>query len=288
MAVKFGEQIIKAHVKVATTPGTTQSTPEQLAVRQPRILVIGCGGTGGWVIPHLARLIRSLGVGSLTIADGDTVEVKNLTRQNFVASDVGENKSLALAKRYSAAFGFPIRAIPGFLDDVRGLMRQAPQIVIGAVDKHAARRMIAEFMVQSYETAWIDCGNESVGGQVVLGYTGPTFRAGTKAAKPIPVALPTISQMLDLPVTAEKRASCAEMVDVTEQVSTVNGWASMIAANFVRLILEDVKRVLLRQEVQGIEFSAVYFNCGNGGFATKYNTVENLAVAKKPMCPWKR
>ncbi len=205
-----------------------------------------------------------------------------------MASDVGENKSLALAKRYSAAFGIPIRAIPGFLDDVRGLMRQAPQIVIGAVDKHAARRMIAEFMVQSYETAWIDCGNESVGGQVVLGYTGPTFRAGTKAAKPIPVALPTISQMLDLPLTAEKRASCAEMVDVTEQVSTVNGWASMIAANFVRLILEDVKRVLLRQEVQGVEFSAVYFNCGNGGFATKYNTVENLAVAKKPMCPWKR
>src|SRR5512143_3997366 len=117
MAVKFGEQVIKAHVKVATSPATQLSTPEQLAVRQPKILVIGCGGTGGWVIPHLARLIKSLGVGSLTIADGDKVEPKNLTRQNFVASDVGEFKSIALAKRYSAAFGIPIRAISGMLED---------------------------------------------------------------------------------------------------------------------------------------------------------------------------
>lgn len=205
-----------------------------------------------------------------------------------MASDVGESKSVALAKRYSAAFGIPIRAIPGFLDSVRGLQRQAPQVIVGCVDSHKARRMIAEYMVQSYETAWIDCGNESVAGQVVLGYTGPTFRAGTRAAKPIPVALPTISQLLDLPIAAEKRASCAEMVDVTEQVSTVNGWAAMIAANFCRLILEDVKREQLRQPVQGIEFSAVYFNCGMGGVATKYNTVENVALAKKPMAPWLR
>lgn len=288
MAVKFGEQVIKAHVKVATSPATQLSTPEQLAVRQPKILVIGCGGTGGWVIPHLARLIKSLGVGSLTIADGDKVEPKNLTRQNFVASDVGEFKSIALAKRYSAAFGIPIRAISGMLEDVRGLQRQQPQVICGCVDQHNARRMIAEYMAQAYETAWIDCGNETVAGQVVLGYTGPTYRAGMRASGPIPVALPTISQMLDLPVAAEKRASCAEMVNVTEQVSQVNVFAANLAANFCRLILEDVKRVNLRQPVEGIEFSAVFFNCGNGGFATKYNTVENLAVAKKPLTPWRR
>jgi len=287
-AVNFKNPAIKVHVKVASERAGQTTTPDQVPYKAPKILVIGCGGTGGWVIPQIARMIKSLGVGSLVIADGDQVEPKNLTRQNFVASDVGENKAVAIAKRYSGSFGIPIRAIPGFLDDVRGLQRQAPQVIVGCVDKHAARRTIAEYMQQSYETAWIDCGNETVAGQVILGYTGPQYRPGTKGSGPVPVALPTISQMLDLPVTAEVRPSCAEMVNITEQVSTVNSWASAVAANFVRLILEDTKRVLLRTPVEGISFHCVYFNCGTGGFTTKLNTAENLASAKKPMCPWKR
>lgn len=222
------------------------------------------------------------------MADGDAVERKNLGRQNFVETDLGENKAVALAKRYSGSFGIPIRAIPGFLDDVRGLQRQAPQVIVGCVDKHQARRTMAEYMSNAYECVWIDAGNETVAGQVVMGYTGPQFKPGTRAAGPIPVAMPTISQMLELPIAAEQRRSCAEMVEVTEQVSQVNVFAANLCANFVRLILEDVKRGLLRQPVQGVSFGAVYFNCGNGGFTTKYNTVDNLALARKPMAPWKR
>ena len=227
-------------------------------------------------------------MGSLIIADGDEVEKKNLGRQNFVESDLGENKAIALAKRYAGAFGLPIRAIPGFLDNVRGLQRQAPNIIVGCVDKHQARRTIAEYVSNTYEVAWIDCGNETVAGQVVLGYTGPQYRAGqTRASGPIPVALPTISQMLDLPIVAEARRSCAEMVEVTEQVSTVNSAAAVLAANFCRLILEDCRRTQLRQPVKGIDFHCVYFNVGNGGFTTKYNTAQNLALTRKPMTPWK-
>ena len=282
----FEHKVVRVHVHVTQT-GTSMQTPvESLPFRAPKILVIGCGGTGGWAIPHLARLVKSLGVGSLAIADGDAVEAKNLGRQNFIQADLGENKAIALAKRYSGAFGIPIRAIPGMLVDLRGMTRQSPQIVIGCVDQHKARRTIAEYMAQEVECCWVDAGNESVAGQVILGYTGPQYRGNLRGAGPVEVALPTVSQLLPLPVDGEVRPSCAEMMEDTEQVSTVNVMAASIIANFVRLVLEDVKRLQLRQPVKGVDHHAVFFNVGNGGFTTIWNTPENLAKARTPLCPW--
>jgi PRTRC genetic system ThiF family protein len=286
MVKPFEHKVIRVHIRVKQPGVGMQTAVEALASRMPKLLVIGCGGTGGWVVPHLARLVKSLGVGSLSIADGDVVEAKNLGRQNFVETDLGENKAVALAKRYSGAFGIPIRAIPGMLLDGRGMTRQAPQIVIGCVDRHKARRTIAEYMSQAYECVWIDAGNESVAGQVILGYTGTQVRPGTRASGPIAAALPTVSQLFPLPVDGEMRPSCAELQEVTEQVSTVNVMAASIIANFVRLVLEDVKRGLLRQPVQGVDHHAVFFNVGNGGFQTIYNRPDTLDKARQPMCPW--
>jgi hypothetical protein len=172
------------------------------------------------------------------------------------------------------------------LEDVRGLSRQAPNLIVGCVDSHTARRTIAEYMAQSYECCWIDAGNEAVAGQVILGYTGPPYRAGIRAGGPIEVALPTVSQLVPLPLGGEGRPSCAELQEVTQQVSTVNVMAAALIANFVRLVLEDVKRGLLREPVRGLDYHGVYFNVGNGGFRTLWNTPETLAKARNPLCPW--
>ena len=71
-----------------------------------KIIVLGAGGTGGYVIPHLYRLAFGRnGYVRIIICDGDVVEEKNLVRQNFVEQDIGHNKAKVLAERYSAAFG---------------------------------------------------------------------------------------------------------------------------------------------------------------------------------------
>ena len=83
------------------------------------VLVIGCGGTGGHLIPNLARaisVVNKLANGdrerlNLIIADGDIVEHKNLVRQHFINRDLAKNKAEVLAERYSAAFGMEIGAI---------------------------------------------------------------------------------------------------------------------------------------------------------------------------------
>jgi hypothetical protein len=70
------------------------------------ILVLGCGGTGGWLAPKLIKIFNDARRKGLTddvniiFADGDHVEEKNLIRQNFIAADVGKNKAEVIAARY--------------------------------------------------------------------------------------------------------------------------------------------------------------------------------------------
>lgn len=66
-----------------------------------KIVMLGAGGTGGHIAPHLYRLLYSLDRPvRFIIADGDVIEPKNLVRQNFIEADLGENKAQVLAERY--------------------------------------------------------------------------------------------------------------------------------------------------------------------------------------------
>ena len=72
-----------------------------------KIIVLGAGGTGGYLIPHLYRIAFADDKRNyrIIICDGDIVEPKNLIRQNFVKQDIGRNKAAVLAERYAGAFG---------------------------------------------------------------------------------------------------------------------------------------------------------------------------------------
>lgn len=60
-----------------------------------RILMVGCGGLGCVVAPYLV----GAGIGSLTIADGDELEIHNLHRQIIYREEqLGGNKAELLAQ----------------------------------------------------------------------------------------------------------------------------------------------------------------------------------------------
>ena len=53
--------------------------------RPVKVVMLGAGGTGGYVAPYVFRLLHMLGrPARFIICDGDIVEPKNLDRQNFV------------------------------------------------------------------------------------------------------------------------------------------------------------------------------------------------------------
>ena len=82
-----------------------------------KIVVLGAGGTGGYVIPHLYRLgYASEHPTRIIVCDGDVTEQKNLIRQNFVEQDIGRNKAQVLAERYAAAFGIECEYRPEFIE----------------------------------------------------------------------------------------------------------------------------------------------------------------------------
>lgn len=123
------------------------------------IVMLGCGGTGGHIAPHLYRLLHALFRPSKVIlCDGDIVEKKNLVRQNFIASDLGKNKAEVLATRYSGAFGMETCFSDRFAESEQQLknlltpnQRNALVILIGAVDNNRSRQLCNSVFYQMHE-----------------------------------------------------------------------------------------------------------------------------------------
>lgn len=69
---------------------------EQLLLQTKRVCIVGCGGLGGHLIEHMARI----GVGHLTVIDGDRFDRTNLNRQLLSAEDnIGLSKAKEAQKR---------------------------------------------------------------------------------------------------------------------------------------------------------------------------------------------
>lgn len=62
--------------------------------------IIGAGGVGSWLAPAICMLVKPE---SVIIVDGDKLETKNLNRQLFDDTQIGQFKSAALAKKYGCS-----------------------------------------------------------------------------------------------------------------------------------------------------------------------------------------
>jgi len=90
----------------------------------PKLVIVGCGGTGSLVAEGLCRLLINSNL-TLMLADFDRVEPHNLLRQNFFAGEVGKFKSQVLAERLSQQYGRKIgyTVMPYERDRLRGYGR---------------------------------------------------------------------------------------------------------------------------------------------------------------------
>ncbi|QEY27008.1 HesA/MoeB/ThiF family protein [Neisseria zalophi] len=105
------------------------------------VLVVGCGGLGAAALPYLA----AAGVGSLVIADDDTIDDTNLQRQiTFTEADVGRSKAETMAGRLKGINSrVDITALNERLTEQRltELMQQC-DIVLDCCDNFATRQAI--------------------------------------------------------------------------------------------------------------------------------------------------
>ncbi len=226
------------------------------------IIVVGSGGTGGYLIRDLARFAFSLRetgdsrLFTIKLIDADIVEQKNVLRQNFTSRDIEKPKAEVMARRYASAFGVEISAELKMIstrNDVINLFdhttvgnRRLTNIVVGCVDNNAARRTISEAVNYTSNIYWIDSGNETQSGQVVCGYD--RFKRGGYSNYNIPsrettYAMPTVVDLYPEILNAdedekeETKVSCAERSLVDTQNIFINMTAAGHVLNFIRQIV---------------------------------------------------
>jgi PRTRC genetic system ThiF family protein len=253
-----------------------------------RLALVGAGGTGSWLLPHLVRLAHLVQAGGKTvtlgISDPDTVAPANVARQNFLPPDVGQAKARVLAARYGLAYGLEIAAWvePFRYTHLHDTYRaDTLTVILGAVDNAAARQSLADYLTRSEGRElprcwWVDSGNSYQSGQVCLGNTAtlPALRGafhtpGYCNRLPLP---PLLHADLLVPRPEEEtatRLSCAELTAANAQSLLVNTTAAVIAADFVyRLVWTgDLKKF------------ATYFDLASGTTRSEYITPERLRQA---------
>lgn len=241
-------------------------TPPLLDVELPEtnhinIALVGCGGTGSHLASGLVSIMQTLVAKgkrvSMHFFDGDIVEEKNVGRQLFSPSDIGQNKARVLAERLSRAFNVAIGYSERHVTKSDNLMQgyDAMNVVVGCVDNPAARALMANAVGRAAGNLWwLDCGNDRHSGQVAVGnLTSParmTNHIALNMTGYLPAPSVTCPSLLETPKAQKRKLSCAELTALGEQGLMVN----RMVASWAGAMLHDL---LIERKLRyfAIEFS---------------------------------
>ena len=118
------------------------SDDEIILLSQKKVCVLGLGGLGGYIVEMLSRI----GVGSLTLVDGDVFDETNLNRQLFSSmNNLGSPKALEAEKRVKGINPLT-KVIPvyEFVDSSNAMKIIANHdVIVDALDSIDLRKSIA-------------------------------------------------------------------------------------------------------------------------------------------------
>jgi PRTRC genetic system ThiF family protein len=216
------------------------------------VALVGAGGTGSQLLPELARIDYALyklghpGL-SVTVYDDDVVTEANIGRQLFSPSDIGLSKAVVLVDRINSFFGLDWSArserYPGGKDF------DTHNIILTCVDNVASRKEIGEclrkhngdrFHDDKMPLYWIDFGNQTDRGQVVLGTLVPIDQPKSRKVEVVGT-LPCVDQMFDLSAVDEKDSgpSCSLAEALSKQDLFINSMLAQVGGNLLwKLITE--------------------------------------------------
>jgi PRTRC genetic system ThiF family protein len=220
--------------------------PAKLLAKQVNILLVGAGGTGSRILEKLVCLHRALIAKGhpqglmVTIVDPDTVSAANIGRQAFYPGDVGCFKADVLVNRANMALGdVRWKSEIAKLDTRSGL--EPFDLVIGAVDNRAARLAILRGLenCMSGSRYWLDTGNRSNDGQVVLGEV-PSRKRQTDDKERLPHIGELYPQLIDPAAEdPDEGPSCSLAEALEKQSLYINSAVSDFAMNILWNLFTD-------------------------------------------------
>jgi molybdopterin/thiamine biosynthesis adenylyltransferase len=131
-----------------------------------QIKVIGIGGIGCALLPHLARYLQTKGEAArVTLLDGDAFEARNADRQTFGRlGNKATVKAMELAQQFE---GLSFRAVAEYVtpENVETTVGSGDVVFLG-VDNHATRRVVSDRCEKLEEVTLISGGNDYTDGNV--------------------------------------------------------------------------------------------------------------------------
>lgn len=198
----------------------------ELLRRSVRVLVVGCGGNGSALISGLPYLHQAMLVSGhpggldVTVMDGDVIGPTNCVRQPFTTSEVGLSKAVVTISRLNLFWGLRWRAIPSFVSTSTKL--PDADLMISCVDTRAARADLVELVTgwRSRVYYWMDLGNSSDRGQLVLGQ--PRNGRNRQSACRLRTAPELFPEITLASLDADDGPSCSAMEALERQEPFVN------------------------------------------------------------------
>ena len=246
----------------------------------PRITLVGCGGTGGFTAEGLCRLFAGRKM-RLLIMDDDIVEPHNLLRQNFLRQDVGRHKAQATAERLSRQHQREIGYCLHRFGKQQGLPQEdlslhQNEIIVMCVDNPGSRREMAESLAVNGSDAWlVDAGNDRDWGQVLVGnthnleeYPTPAFQRATRTCRAVPSPYLQRPDLLTAVSMTAPDIDCAAALDLTDQDPTINQMMAMLILQIVR-----------RMATNTCTFMGLYLDLQQGAMTPRQINPENLSEA---------
>lgn len=216
------------------------------------LVVIGCGGSGGWFIQNLDKLYELEldynypfypKITQIRLYDGDIVEKKNVERQNFLETDIGSYKVDACVNKMNIDISsynhgeyegfinkYPVKIITVNKYINKQTLRdftfyKKATIFVTFVDNVKTRLEMNNFLWNSYlNFIHIDVGNNRGNGQLYN-----SFRFGDIKSKKLQDKYPHLEEMKD----EEEGLSCAELSQQVKQILPVNYMAGQIALQYI-------------------------------------------------------
>ncbi|SAL81749.1 UBA/THIF-type NAD/FAD binding protein [Caballeronia arvi] len=239
------------------TTAIRHALPSRMLERAWNVVVVGAGGTGSAVLPSLARLHHAMvelghsGGIDCMVFDDDTVSPTNVGRQGFYPNDVGEYKASLIVNRLNTLMGTDWRAQTRRFGASETLYNV--DLVIGCVDTRAARHAIVRAAERS-GVYYLDCGNDTDRGQIVLGQV-----CSKSYTKKNPERLPHVGELFPELINAKLDAkddtpSCSMAEALRKQSLVINQAIAVQAFNMLWTMFRTGT----------VPFSGVFVNLATG------------------------
>lgn len=210
-------------------------------------LVIGAGGTGGQLIPSLARLLAyhpSADAG-VVIADGDSFEEHNQERQLCGPGQLGRNKADVMAEHCRSIGLTTVVSEPNFLDKpaIRRLIGASTcPLVVSTVDNDATRLAVIEILEHRNDRNWlhVTTGNaDNSDGKFRI--SSSTHWHGVINGNPVGLSpalmFPNIANPTD---TIPAHGTCAAQAPSAPQLISANALSAVMALLVIQNILDGL------------------------------------------------